>query len=112
VDATFRDKRNNVTKRSSEGNVDNSRASFDDNVTIRTAIAKEMLQAKNISNIIVGKGIIRVPRTATNPKANIKLLYDNKELSNEPVFFNIEELFFSEPIIVKSFNYYLQKYLY
>jgi hypothetical protein len=74
VDATLRESRNNVTKSSNEGNVDNSRASFEDKVTINTAIDNEMLQASNISSTGVGKGIIRVARTDTRPATRTILL--------------------------------------
>ena len=74
VDATLRESRNNVTNSSNEGNVDSSRASLDDNVTINTATDNEILQASSISKIGVGKGIIRVARTATRPATRIILL--------------------------------------
>jgi hypothetical protein len=76
VDATLRDKRKRVTKRSSEGKVDNSRASFDARVIIRTAMASDMLQARSESSIKVGRGIINVAKTTTRPTARIILLRD------------------------------------
>src|SRR4030042_5649944 len=83
VEATLRERRNNVTKRSREGNVDNSSASFDDRVTIKTPKASEILQANNISNTSVGNGTIRVARTATRPTTNIILLQDARGVSGE-----------------------------
>ena len=54
--------------------MDNSSASFDDRVTIRTAIASDILQARSISSNGVGKGTIRVARTVTSPTARMMLL--------------------------------------
>jgi hypothetical protein len=76
VDATLRDKRKRVTKRSSAGKVHTSRASFDERVIIRTAMASEILQARSVSSIKVGSGMINVARTMTRPTASMILLRD------------------------------------
>jgi hypothetical protein len=76
VDATLRDKRKRVTKSSSEGKVDNSRASFEARVIIKTAMAREILHARSVSSINVGRGTINVARTITSPTARIILLRD------------------------------------
>ena len=83
VEATLRESRNSVTKRSSEGKVDNSRASFEDNVTIKTATARDILQARSMSNNMVGRGIISVARTVTMPTAIIILLWDARGVWEE-----------------------------
>jgi hypothetical protein len=75
VEATLRDSRNSVTKSSRDGNVDNSRASLDDSVTIKTPSDKEMLQAKSISRIGVGSGIKSVARTVAMQMTKITLLW-------------------------------------
>jgi hypothetical protein len=74
VEATLSESRNKVTKRSSEGNVDNSRASFENMVIIKTDIASDRLQARSISSNGVGMRTNRVARTVTMPKDKIILL--------------------------------------
>ena len=74
--------RNSVTKSRSDGNVDKSSDSFEDNVIIKTAIDNDILHAKSISSIIVGRGIMRVARIVTKPTIMIILLrYDDALMS-------------------------------
>ena len=82
VDATLRESRNSVTKRSSEGNVDNSSASFDDKVITKMATANDILQARSISSMGVGIRIKRVARTETIPTTKMVLLYAAKGVSS------------------------------
>jgi hypothetical protein len=74
VEATLSESRNRVTKRSIEGNVDNSRASFENRVIIKIATASDILQARSKSNNGVGMRINRVARIVTMPTAKMILL--------------------------------------
>lgn len=80
----MRERRKRVTKRSSEGNADNSSASVEDNVIINTATASDILQAKSISNNGVGSGIKSVARMVTRPIAMITLLWSAKGVLSVP----------------------------
>ena len=84
VEATLRERRKRVTKRSREGNVDSSSDSLDDSVTIRTAIANDILQAKSMSNSGVGKRIRSVARIVTSAIAKIILLRNEVEVFSGP----------------------------
>jgi len=76
VEETLSESRNRVMKRSIEGNVDNSRASFENRVIIKTATASDILLARSKSNNGVGMRINRVARIITMPTAKIMLLLE------------------------------------
>lgn len=65
--------------------MDNSSDSFDERVTIKTAIASEMLAAMSISSSGVGKGIRSVARIVTIPTARIMLLCAPKGTLDEAI---------------------------
>jgi len=112
VEATLSERRNSVTKSNREGNEDSSRASFEDKVTIKTAIAKDILQARSISSKIVGRGTIRVARINTIPTAKTILLYEvrgllskfSSALLRRCVSDNLDELFCAETAIKIFYN--------
>ncbi|MBA7704123.1 hypothetical protein ES703_112923 [subsurface metagenome] len=91
VEATLRERRNSVTKRSREGNVDNSRGSFEDKVIIKMASANDILQARSISNNIVGRGIKRVARTTTRPTTKIILLWEARGVLSRSPFADFDK---------------------
>jgi hypothetical protein len=100
VEATLRERRNSVTNRSNEGNVDNSRASFDESVIISTATDNDMLHANSMSNNNVGRGTMRVARIVTSPTARTILLCDPKGGPEWSWPINPDEVDLAKPVIM------------